>query len=287
MANGIISEKRVSWAAIFAGTVVALVTQVTLSTLGAAVGLASVSNTSDLPAAMSLSLGAAAWLLVSTILSSGTGGFISGRLVDAPSANRGGYHGLISWATTTLVILILVSSAIGTIVSGSFGAATSILGGASRAVGTSVQTAAPALAGNNQILNDINRQINVAGATVTSTELREKTINAVRAALTGDPTEQERAMNDAVETLAQAKGVSQDQAREDLKSYQKQYEAGVAKAKAKAAQLAETSAKATSSAALGIFLTLLFGAIAACVGGRIGNRSAGRETEAKSWFGLG
>jgi hypothetical protein len=266
--SGVISE--VSWGAILAGTVAALVVQLTLSILGVGIGLAGINPASSAtPDAASLSLAAGLWWIVSGIVASVTGGYVAGRFCDRASTPKAGYHGLMSWAVTTLIIVFLLGSAVGGVVGGAFGAVTSVLGGAGRAVGGAVQAAVPSLSGGN-VMPDIEGQIRASGGGQDPGQLRDTAVNAVRAALTGDKAAQQQATDRAAQALAQAQGIPVDQAKAQVEQYQQQYAQTLADTKARAAQVAETTAKAASRTALIAFLALALGAVAAGFGGRFG-----------------
>lgn len=261
---------RVSWGAIFAGTVAALVVQLTLSILGIGIGLAGIHPASSgTPDVASLSLAAGIWWIVSGIIASLAGGFIAGRFCDGTATSKPGYHGVMSWGLTTLVVVLLLSSAVGGVVSGGFGAMTSVLGGAGHAVGGAVQAAAPSLSGGD-IMPDIERQIKASSGNQDPAQLRDTAANAVRAALTGDKAEQQQAADRAAQALAQAQGIPVDQARTQVEHYQQQYAQTLADTKAKAAEVAQATAKAGSRGALIAFFALLLGAVAAGFGGRFG-----------------
>ena len=105
---------QVSWGAIFAGAVAALVAQMILNMVGLGIGLSTLNPTgTDTPSASSLSTGAGLWWVGSGIVASLIGGFLAGRLSGKPVGSTSGYHGLISWAVTTLVIVYLLTSAVG------------------------------------------------------------------------------------------------------------------------------------------------------------------------------
>ena len=266
--SGVISE--VSWGAILAGTVTALVVQLTLSVLGVGIGLASINPASSaMPDAGSLSLATGLWWIVSGIVASLAGGYVAGRFCDRAATPKAGYHGLMSWGVTTLIIVFLLSSAVGGVVGGAFGAVTSVLGGAGRAVGGAVQAAVPSLSGGD-IMPDIERQIKASGGRQDPAQSLDAAVNAVRAALTGDKAAQQQATDRAAQALAQAQGIPVDQAKAQVEQYQQQYAQTLANTKAKAVQVAETTAKVASRGALIAFFALTLGAIAAGFGGRFG-----------------
>ena len=60
---------RVSWGAIFAGAIIALATQVVLTLIGTAVGLATLNPaTGENPTGTTLGVGAAVWLVISSLV---------------------------------------------------------------------------------------------------------------------------------------------------------------------------------------------------------------------------
>ncbi|MBK5652174.1 MAG: hypothetical protein I4N50_11050 [Rhizobium sp.] len=198
------------------------------------------------------------------------GGYVAGRLCGWAFASKGGYHGLVSWAAATLVMLFLLGSAVGGVVGGAFGAMGGILGGAGRVVDSAVHAAVPVLAGSDNPMSDIERQIKSSGANQDPAQLRDSALNAIRAALTGDPAQQQQATDQAAQALAQMEGIPVDQAKTKVQDYQRQYTQAVADAKLKATQFADAAAKATSRVALIAFFALLLSAVASAAGGRFG-----------------
>ena len=262
---------RISWGAVFAGIASGLVVQLILSILGLALGLSTVDPTSDgTPSASTLSLGAGIWWIVSGIVAAAIGGYLAGRLSGKSNRTTAGFHGLVSWASTTLVVTFLLSSALGSVVSGTVGAASGILGGAGHLVGGSVQTAAqtiaPSLSQMRDPLSGIEGQIKATTDGQDPAQLRDTAASAVKAALTGDAAEQQQAADRAAEALAKARGIPLDQAKTQVAQYRQQYQ----QAKAKAAEVAQATAHATSQAALGLVVSLLLGAVAAFFAGRAG-----------------
>ncbi len=90
---------QVSWGSILAGSAVALVTYLIFSVLGTAIGAQAVDMMQKGNPLSGFGTGTGIWLLVSTLASLAAGAFVAGR--TAP--NRGGLHGLLSWAITTLL----------------------------------------------------------------------------------------------------------------------------------------------------------------------------------------
>jgi hypothetical protein len=264
---------QVAWGAVFAGAAIALVMQIILNMIGLGVGLSTLDVAQgDTPSASSISVGAGIWFVVSGILAAGLGGYIAGRLSGKASSSTTAYHGLISWAVSTLAVLYLLSSAASGVVGSALDTASSALGGAGKALGgslqTAVQTAAPSLNSVSDPIAAIETKVRSASGGQDPAALRDAAIAAVRAALTGDPAQQAAANNKAAEALAKAQNISQDEAKAQVDQYQQQYKETVAKAKLQAKQAADTTAKRASQGALFAALALLLGALAAFFAGR-------------------
>ena len=71
---------EVSWGAVFAGAIIALVMQVILNMIGVGVGLSTIDVAQgDSPTAGSLSMGAGIWWVVSGIVAAAIGGYLAGE----------------------------------------------------------------------------------------------------------------------------------------------------------------------------------------------------------------
>jgi len=266
---------QVSWGAIFAGAVTALVTQVILNMVGVGVGLSSVGTTAaDNPAASTLSMGAGIWFIVSGIVAALAGGFIAGRLSGKPINGAAGLHGLVAWAVTTLVVLYLLTSAAGGLIGGAFSGVTSTLGGAGSLVGGTVQTAAqaaaPSLSKISNPLDGIEQSVRNQAAGQDPQAAKDAAVAAIRALFTGDPAQKAQAENRAADALAKAQGISADQAKTQIQTYEKQYADAVATAKQKAEAAAVTAKSAATQGAFYGALALILSALAGFFGGRLG-----------------
>ncbi|TXN71860.1 MFS transporter [Methylobacterium sp. WL6] len=269
-----IAVHKVAWGAIFAGAVIALVAQVILNMVGLGIGLSTVDPAgTGTPTAGSLSSGAGIWFVVSGILASAAGGWLAGRLAGKPVLNTGGFHGLVAWAVSTLVVIYLLSSAVGGVASGAFNAVSSTLGGAGNLVGGSVKTAAqaaaPSLPGMDNPFSNIEGQVR-ANTGSDPQALKDAAVTAVRAAVTGDAAQQADAQGKAAQALAKAQNIPVEQARTQVQQYVQQYRDTVAKAKEQAKQAADATARVASQGALYGALALLLGALAAFLAGRGG-----------------
>ena len=128
--------RRISWGAIVAGIVVVLVVQLLVMLLGLAIGTATIDPASSgSPDASTLGIGGGVWWLAATAISVFVGAWVAGRLAGMPTPTDGMLHGVVTWAAATLLGLYLLTTAIGGLVGGAFGA----LGSAAQAIGQGTQ----------------------------------------------------------------------------------------------------------------------------------------------------
>jgi len=266
---------KISWGAVLAGVVVALVTQLILNMLGIGIGAATLNPmTGDNPSASSFSIGAGLWFSISGILAALAGGYAAGRLAGKPKESTAGWHGLTTWALTTLVIFYLLTSAVGGILGGTYRTVTSAFGNVATAVGSTAQTAAQVAAPNLARVADpftsIEQSVRGASGGNDPAAMRDAAVGAVRGLLTGNQQQAEDARTNAAEALAKAQNIPVDQARTQIQQYEEQYHQAVDRAKQEASEAADVAAKAVSRAALLAALSLLLGAVAGWFGGRMG-----------------
>jgi len=255
---------RISWGAVLAGIVTALVTQLILNMLGIGIGVATLDPAGgDNPQASTFSIAAGIWWTVSGIIASFAGGYVAGRLSGRPKESTAGLHGLTAWAATTLVIFYLLTTTLGTLLGGVYNTISGTVGGLGR---TAVQTAAPALAQNPDAFSGIEQQVREASGGTDPAQLRDTAVTSLRAALTGDPAQAQQARDRAVDALARAQNIPPEEARNRVAQYEQQYRQAVDQAK----QAADTAATGVSTAALLGAISLILGALAGFFGGRSG-----------------
>jgi hypothetical protein len=126
---------RLSWGAIFAGLVVAVVVQVLLSLLGLAIGFGALDFRTGQPF-QDIGIGAGIWAVATALISLFVGGLAAGHFAGVVSRFDGVLHGILVWGLSVIVALWALSSGISTLVGGMFGVAgqalTSAIGGATR-----------------------------------------------------------------------------------------------------------------------------------------------------------
>lgn len=256
-------RNRASWGAIFAGIAAILVIDLVLNILGVGVGLASfdVSNTADNPDAGTFSISAAIWWTVAGIIASFFGGMIAGRLCGAAKANVARLHGFVAWCASTLVIVWLLTSAVGGILGGTVNALGSTLGGVGKTAVSAVGGAAQNADGD-ALQARVRSLVNPNDAQ----SAQSSVVDYIRATMSGDQQAAQSAKDQAVNSLARVANISPDEARGRIDQLTQQYKQTVQKASA-AAEVARTRA---SQAGIYGFVALVLGAIAAWLGGWLG-----------------
>ncbi len=155
-----IMVNRASWGAIFAGVVVGLVVQVLLTMLGVGIGAATIDPaTNGSPGASTFSMASGIWYVVSGLIAAFAGGYVAARMSGKTVATTGALHGLTTWAFTTLLVLYLLSTAVGSIVGGTFSGVAGAVSGLGQTV---AQAAGPMLQDANPI-DAIQNQIRATG----------------------------------------------------------------------------------------------------------------------------
>jgi hypothetical protein len=157
---------------------------------------------------------------------------MSGRTVPT----TGAFHGLTTWAFTTLLVLYLLTTAAGSLVGG-------VLSGVASAIG---------------------------GTGTDPAALNNAAFNAIRLLLTGVASNADQARQQAAQALAEARNIPLEEARQQVEAFEQEYQQTVAQAKQTATEAADTAASAVSTGALVAFVALVLGAIAGWFGGRSG-----------------
>ncbi len=277
-----------SWRAIFAGVAIALTVQILLSMLGTGIGMSTIDllQTDGTPSAQAFSLGAGLWWAVSFFLSLAIGGAVAGHFAGSIHRVDGMLHGLVTWAVVTLLGVYLVTSAVGSIVSG----AGNLAGAAFKTVGAGAVAAAPALAKGGE---QLGQQLNDSAISWDSVK------NQVQATLLNKPVNGQEPKGDAIASvqnyfskgesaspedreavvaiIAQQTNISKEEADQRLTQLETQYKAAADKLKQKAEQAkadakiaADKTAKVVAQVSLWGFLAFVLSAIAAALGGVAG-----------------
>lgn len=103
----------IRWGAVLAGVAVGISVQVVLSLLGIASGL----SITSVSAGEAPGISALIWAGVSMLISALVGSYVAGRMSGLKRKIDGIFHGVVAWAVTTLLFVLLATSAGGTLLS--------------------------------------------------------------------------------------------------------------------------------------------------------------------------
>jgi hypothetical protein len=272
---------RLSWGAVLAGAIIVLAVQLLLSLLGMGVGLSMVDPArGGTPAAGSFGLGAGIWWVLTYLLALVAGGFVAARLASSTVPLDGMLQGLVTWAVALMFTVYLLTSAVGGIMGGAFGAF-NVLGGTLSGSGEALRNAAPQVAQAVGVPADplrgragrlLNATPGAADPAQLSPRQAEDEVVALlpQLALGG---EQASAARDRVTTIVSARlGIPKQEADARLGQTQAEIDQAKARAADAAARATESTASGLSWASLLAFLALALGAAAAAFGGNLATR---------------
>ncbi|MCF2443372.1 hypothetical protein L0657_05340 [Dyadobacter sp. CY345] len=139
--SGLINQKRISWSAIFAGILVAIIVQMLLSLLGVGIGLGTIDAVEEKNPTAGLGIGSAVWYILTSLISLFSGSWVAGRLASAPRLFDGILHGVLTWCLVTLLTIYFLTTTIGSIIGGTG----RLVGGLVKTAGAGVAAAAPGI----------------------------------------------------------------------------------------------------------------------------------------------
>jgi hypothetical protein len=122
--------KQISWAAVFAGALIAIGIQLLLALLGIGIGAGTVDPQAERNPMAGMGTGALIWWIVSFLLSLFAGGWVAGRLTGTRNRFNDSVHGVLTWVVFVLINLWLLTSAAGSLIrsaSGVLGSTVSML----------------------------------------------------------------------------------------------------------------------------------------------------------------
>jgi len=132
--------ERISWSAIIAGSIVALILQLAINLLAVGIGVSTINplDKDDSASPKSLGMGAIASIAISMLVSLFIGGWLAARFSGTPERVDGLLHGVMVWGVVTLVTIILLTTTIGRFMSG----VATLLGQGLHLAGLATQTVA-------------------------------------------------------------------------------------------------------------------------------------------------
>lgn len=249
---------RISWGAIFSGTIVTLGVWLLLHTLGLAAGLTAI-DPKDQGSLRGIGIGTGIWSVIVPLLALFAGGFVAAYTANLFDRTAGAIHGLVVWGLTALSSMILVLLALATTVRAGMQAA-SAGAGAMAAAGPSLDELGINM---NQLMGPVNQRLQQQGLPpVAPDQIRAAAADALRGALATGRLDREALTG----SLARNTNMTQAEAQQMATQIENQWNQRAAEFR----QDALTAADRTGKALWGVFLALLLGAGAATGGGLLG-----------------
>ena len=157
---------KISWGAVLAGVVVSLVTMLVLNLLGIGIGLASINPMTEASPFSGVGTGAIIWWVISNLIAIFAGGYTAARLSGVPLPTISVFHGVLSWCLYTLISFWLLTTAVGSIISGvgsavsqTLSAAGSVVTGGSGSSGQSGQSGQQSQSSGGLNLDQITSEV--------------------------------------------------------------------------------------------------------------------------------
>jgi hypothetical protein len=265
------TKSAVSWAAIFAGTAGAVAATMILIALGSGLGFASISPWANNGAsAGTFGAMAAIWLIIVQWISSGLGGYLTGRLrtrwVGTHTHEvffRDTAHGFVTWAVASLILASVLASASSAIIGVGVHAGAKVASGAAQGAANSAQSGTTLGAYD---VDTLFRSAHPDGNPASNDGHVEATRILAKGLAAGDVPAEDRTY--LATQIASRAGISQDDA-------QKRVDGVIAQVKAadlKAREAADAARKAAATAATLTALSMLIGAFIACAAAALGGR---------------
>jgi hypothetical protein len=265
------THRRISWAGIFGGVILAVTIEILFSLLGTGVGLGTLNtNAGSSPDATTFGIGAGLWWIISNCIALAIGGFAAAWLAGIEIRFDGVLHGLVTWGIATLVTVWLLTSALGSIIGGSFSA----LGSITSAVGSGATEVAKPLTQAAGVSPDMIQQqaqsylqpTNSDPASM-SPQDAQKAVATDLATYAGGGSDAAAAKERIVNIMSAQMKISHDDAAKKFDDTQAKLKQTQDKAVQSAKTAADASASAVSTASFGAFFVLLLGGLAAAFGG--------------------
>jgi hypothetical protein len=273
------------WGAIFAGVAMILVIQLGLALLGSGIGLTAINpGEGNLRA---IGIGALIWWMISGLIAFYVGGWTAGRLAGIPRQGDGVLHGLLTWAVTTLLMFLFLTTTIGAIIGGGFG----LLKSGGQAISKVAPQVAPQIgaaggalpsAGNlpagdeiNTIRTEVHQLLQQGGNASAMAEAQ--IMGAVGILASQPPENQENQKQQVVTMLMNNTNLTPEQARADVDRWaqsaqfvKEDMRQGMENIGGKVQNAAETASNAAGKGALASFVMLALCGFVAGIGGSVG-----------------
>jgi hypothetical protein len=254
-----------SWAAVFAGSVLSLGIWLLLYLLGLGVGL-TVIDPHDPGSLRGAGVTTGIWSLIIPIVAMFVGGLAAARVGGAMTRTAAAIQGGVLWSLATHASVFALVSLVASLVGG----AARIGAQAAAGMGDIASSMAPQALGNieaDDLLAPINQRLQAAGNPPVSADQMD---HAVQLALQSTVRNGGLDREELIRVLSTTTALSPEQAREVTSSLQQRFEQTASRTAAQAETAALQAAESTGKGLIGMFFAMLLGLIAAVAGSVVG-----------------
>jgi len=280
------SSSAVNWGPIVAGAFAASTLTFILMLMGSGLGLSMISPWSGAGASVTtFAVSTAVWLVVVQWLSSGVGGYLTGRLRTKwvgvhtdETYFRDTAHGFLAWSLATLLVAGVLGSALSTVLSSGVQAVSTVAAGAATGASAAATTRGAAVFdGTSYYVDTLFRPTDPAKLAAANPESdAAATAQASRILLASAANGGEVPADDSA-YLAQLVAARTGLSQADAEARVDTAIAKIKDAKVKAQQAADTARKASATFALLGALSMVVGAFIASVSAALGGRQRDEE----------
>lgn len=276
------SHSAVSWGAVIAGAVIGAALSAMLITGGTGLGFLAVSPwQNDGASGGALATGTIVWLLLTHIIAYGVAGYVAGRLRTRWTDARGDEvyfrdtaHGLLVWALSFVVSLILLGSAAASIISGTAKTGATLVGAGAGAAAMTAGQAADGEEGSfsmDYFADMLLRPADTAQAGDPANVRGEVSRILTRSLAHGEISPDDQTY--VARIIAQRAGISETEAQQRLTQIRTQAQEAAEELEQKTREVADEARKAAAIFALWAFASMLLGAFVASFAATRGGRA--------------
>lgn len=276
----------ISWAAVIAGSVVAIAVHLALTELCIGSGLASYEPADPQSSATAVASGTAIAWMVSGLISIFVGSWVAGRMKRHGTRIEAAVHGSLVWALGSILTLAVGALTLGAVVGGAGSLLSAGISGAGQGIAAIAPTAAKIAAPSwddvkKQLDGAIGNTESAAGKPGNENRFAERSrlMQLLSSSFTLDKSQQSDAERQETSTLlASQLGISGEAARATLVQWQRVWDEGVQRyrtlmddAKHTATEAAVLAKRRTSQAMIIAFFVMIAGLAAAMAGAVAGS----------------
>ncbi len=267
---------KVSWGAVIAGTMIAIIVAVLLELLGLAIGLFTLDIATEQNPVSGYGIGTMIWWILSMIIALFAGGWVTARFAGLQRVFDGALHGLVTWSLATILSFVLLTNVLGVFVGGAFGVVKNVF----QATEQVISSVVPVM-GN--VLNDqdpVDTVVREAQQIIQTVRQQggDDAVNEITSAIReifSDAEINQQDQQRIVNLLEKYTDMGGQEAQQMVSQWENTYQQARQKIQNIAQnvdldQKAEKLADTLATAALWSFIAMLLGAVAAAIGGATG-----------------